>query len=109
MTNPTTTIWSLPKAKEPRARFYLEIDYGTECVPDRGGVRIRRKTSKWWGSRRKLVQMFDDLHSNPERLEQIQEMTVMRIVKRPATRDDLHALCHYSLNTREYFTYHGDL
>ena len=32
----------------------------------------------------------------------------MRIVKRPATRDDLHALCHYSLNTREYFTHHTE-
>ena len=109
MSNPTTTIWSLPKAKKPRARFYLEIDYGTECVPARGGVSVRRKTSKFWGSRRKLVQMFDDLHSDPEKLEQIQEMTVVRIVKRPATRDDLFALCHYSLNTLEYFGYYGDL
>tara|TARA_R110002020_G_scaffold75918_6_gene192904 strand:- start:2995 stop:3285 length:291 start_codon:yes stop_codon:yes gene_type:complete len=96
MTNPTTTIWSLPKAKKPRARFYIEITTG--------GMTI-----KTWGSRRRLVQMFDDLHSDPEKLEQIQEMTVMRIVKRPGERDDLFDLCHYDLDTLEYFTYHGDL
>lgn len=89
------TIFSLPKAKKPQARFVLDIEYWSKPT-----VKIR-------GSRRKLVQMFNDLHNDPEELKLIAEMSVLRIQKQPGQSDDIFDLCHYSSHTEEFYSYNG--
>ncbi len=90
------TIFSLPKAKKPQARFVLEIHYWNQAKP----TKIR-------GSRRKLVQMFDDLYSESEKLETIEQMGVYRIQKQPGQKDDKFDICYFSSHTEEYYGYDG--